>query len=144
MRPIKNFQDFINEGIVKKQSPDLSRSNFLSREAEKQFNFLLKLVKNFGINDENANSIIKPSYDVIMGKVRAVMLSKGFNSLGLGTHEAEVSFLRLIGFKEVQVQFADQLRYSRNGIMYYGKLMDQEYASEVFRFLKENIVKIKV
>lgn len=142
MKPIKKFEEFIYEGIVKKQSPDLSRANFLDSESEKQYKFILKLVESFGITEENANSLIKLSYDVIMGKIRAKMLSQGYGSIGYGAHEAEVSFLRVLGFKENLVQFSDQLRYSRNGIMYYGKILNAVYAKEVFEFLKNIYSKI--
>ncbi|MEK6841400.1 MAG: hypothetical protein AABX45_02295 [Nanoarchaeota archaeon] len=143
MKPIKNFNDFLKEGIVKKQSPDLSRANFLIKESQKSYFFVNSLIKNLGLNDDNANSIIKLCYDIIMGFIRAKMLKYGYNAVGQGAHEAEVSYLRSIGFNENDVQFADQLRYFRNGIMYYGKMFDKEYAKQVLNFLNKIINKLK-
>ena len=56
------------------------------------------------------------------------MLLEGYNASGLGAHEAEVSYLRVLGFSENDVQFADQLRFFRNGMLYYGTMLDKEYA----------------
>ncbi|MBT4434019.1 hypothetical protein HOD05_02260, partial [Candidatus Woesearchaeota archaeon] len=36
-----------------------------------------------------------------------------------------------------EIDFADQLRYFRNGILYYGKTFDEEYAHKVIDFLEK-------
>lgn len=51
-------------------------------------------------------------------------------------HEAEVAYLRVIEFDEKDVQFADQMRYFRNGMLYYGTLLDKEYAEKIIEFTK--------
>ncbi|MBL7206623.1 MAG: hypothetical protein ISS36_03425 [Candidatus Aenigmarchaeota archaeon] len=137
MRMVRNFENFINNGVVKKQSPDFSRAEFLENESGKSFQFLRKIINDMGVNEENTNSIIKLCYDIIMELIRAKMLRKGFNSSGHGAHEAEVSFLRKLDFNENEIQFADQLRYFRNGIIYYGKSFDAEYGKKVVEFLEK-------
>ena len=77
-----------------------------------------------------------------MEMVRAKMLVDGFSASGQGAHEAEVSYLREIGFSENSVQFANQLRYLRNGMLYYGKILDKEYAEKVMRFINETYPKL--
>ncbi|MFP4403598.1 MAG: hypothetical protein ACLFPJ_04565 [Candidatus Woesearchaeota archaeon] len=134
MRAIKKFEEFIKTGIVKKQSSDLSRANFLKEESKKSYSFLQKKIKAFGINNETANDLIKSSYDIIMELIRAKMLLQGYNASGQGAHEAEVSYLRTLGFKEKDIQFADQLRFFRNGMLYYGTSLDEEYAEKVIDF----------
>ena len=62
------------------------------------------------------------------------MLEEGYNASGQGAHEAEVSYLRELGFKEKDIQFADQLRYFRNGMLYYGTILDDEYAKLIIEF----------
>lgn len=143
MRPIRSFKSFIKEGIVKKQAPDISRANFLIKESEKSYLWLNKIINCIKLNDENANTIIKLCYDIIMESIRAKMLMKGFNSSGKGAHEAEVAYLREINFNENDVQFIDQLRYFRNGILYYGKIFDKEYAKKVLGFLNKAKQKLK-
>ncbi|MEK6922178.1 MAG: hypothetical protein AABX08_00060 [Nanoarchaeota archaeon] len=71
-----------------------------------------------------------------MELIRAKMLLGGYNATGQGAHEAEVSYLRALGFNENEVQFLDQLRYFRNGILYYGTILDEEYANKVIEFTK--------
>lgn len=143
MNPVKNFSEFVRDGIVKKQYADLSRAKFLVKESEKSYVFLKAIMKNIGIDDDNSNSVIKLSYDTIMGLIRAKMLSQGYNASGQGAHEAEVAYLREIGFSENDIQFADQLRYFRNGIMYYGKILDMEYATKVLEFLNKIYPKLR-
>lgn len=134
MRAIKKFDDFIKSGTVKEQAIDKSRSKFLREESNKSYLFLQKKINAFGINSETANDIIKSCYDIIMELVRAKMLEEGYNASGQGAHEAEVSYLRELGFKEKDIQFADQLRYFRNGMLYYGTILDDEYAKLIIEF----------
>jgi hypothetical protein len=131
----KRFEDYLNEGIVITQQPDLSRAKYLIEETKKSF-LSLKLIKeNVKISENTANSIIKLSYDVIMELIRAIMLKKGYKASGNGAHEAEVSYLKVIGFNDKDVEFMDKLRYSRNSVTYYGKILDKEYAEIVYEFL---------
>lgn len=123
---VKLFEEYLEEGIVKLQTPDFSRAKSLQKEAEQSYQILQQFVQKIGIDDKNANYVIKNAYDIIMELIRAKMLKEGFNSLGKGAHEAEVSYLRKIGFNDKEVEFSDQLRYFRNGITYYGKIFDQE------------------
>lgn len=96
-----------------------------------------------GINNLNANDYVKKCYDILMELVRAKMLLDGLNASGLGAHEAEISYLRNLRFKEQEVQFADQIRFFRNGMLYYGTILDKEYAEKVIEFTKKNYFKLK-
>ncbi len=40
------------------------------------------------------------------------------------------------GFSDKDVNFANDLRFFRNGIMYYGKKFDKAYAEKVLEFTK--------
>jgi len=137
MRAIKSFDEFIKEGIVKKQGVDKSRADFLIKESENSYKFLMSVLEKIGVNDKNANDIIKDCYDIIMELIRAKMLLEGYNASGAGAHEAEVSYMKILGFDEKSVQFADQIRYFRNGMLYYGTILDKEYAEKVFEFLNK-------
>ena len=135
MKDLRDFEEFIKKGIIKKQSPDKSRAEFLFKEAENNYSFLLQLLEKFEITDENANSIIKSCYDILMEIIRAKMLLDGYNASGFDAHKAEVAYLRVLGFEENDVKFADKIRYYRNGMIYYGKAFDKEYAEKVLDFL---------
>ena len=137
MRPVRDFDSFIREGVVIKRSPDPARSSSLSKDSDKSYRFLMGVIEKMGLDDENANNVIKDAYDIIMELIRARMLLAGFDSSGQGAHEAEVSYMRKLGFSEGDVRFADQLRYFRNGITYYGKVFDSGYARKVLDFLEK-------
>lgn len=143
MKAIKNFEEFIKLGIVKKQSPDKSRAEFLLKEAENSYNLLLELIIKIKLENNHANLFVKSCYDILMEVIRAKMLFKGYNASGFGAHESEVSYLRILGYKETDVQFLDQLRFFRNGMLYYGTSLDMEYAKKVIEFTKKNYSKLK-
>lgn len=137
MKSLDIFEYYLKQGIVKKQSPDKLRADSLVQEAKRKLDSLNAVLKMVGLNNDNANDIIESCYDIIIGLTRAKMLSHGFNSQGLGAHEAEVAYLRELRLSEMDIQFANQLRYFRNGIMYYGKKFDREYAQKVLAFLNK-------
>jgi hypothetical protein len=46
-------------------------------------------------------------------------------------------------FDENDVQFADQTRFFRNGMLYYGTIIDMVYAEKVIEFLRKIYSKLK-
>ncbi len=136
MKGILKFDEFIKKNIVKKQSIDISRAEFLIKESENSYNNLLEMIEKLKLNNTNANNFVKLCYDILMVLIRAKMLLEGYNASGFGAHEAEVSYLRVLGFSETDVQFTDQIRFFRNGMLYYGTIVDKEYAQKVIEFTK--------
>lgn len=143
MRGVKQFDEFLKSGVVKKQAPDKSRSRFLIIEAEQGYSYLLELIKKMGVGDHNANDYAKNCYDILMELTRAKMLLEGLNASGFKAHEAEVSYWRNLQFKEQDVQFLNQIRFFRNGMLYYGTILDKEYAEKAIEFTKKNYGKLK-
>lgn len=143
MKRVYEFNEYLRKGIVKKQLPNKSRAEDLINEAERKGNTLKMVLERIGLLDENSNDIIESCYDIMMNLIRAKMLMEGFNSSGVGAHEAEVSYLRELDFSELDVQFVNQLRYFRNGIIYYGKRFNKEYAQKVLNFLEKFKKKLK-
>ena len=143
MNPLKSFDEFVKEGKVRKQHADISRSSYLADEAESRMIFLKEMKGRIALSDPNANYFVEIAYDVIMELVRARLLLDGFNASGAYAHEAEVAYLRNIGFSEADVRFVNELRYFRNGIVYYGKKLDSEYAGQVLEFLENAYPKLK-
>ncbi|MBI5060725.1 MAG: hypothetical protein HZB67_00245 [Candidatus Aenigmarchaeota archaeon] len=136
MMPLKTFNEYLNEGTARRQSSDKLRARSLIAESENSYKILISFVEKMSLDDSNANHVIKNAYDIIMELIRAKMISDGFSTTGKGAHEAEVSYLAEIGFSGRDVEFANELRYFRNGIMYYGKKFDKAYAEKVLEFLK--------
>lgn len=143
MKIVKPFEEFVKEGIAKKITPDKQRAKHLLIESERKFNSLEETMKKIGVNNNNANDYIEYCYNIIMFLVRAKMLEKGYTSSGLGAHEAEVAFARNIGLSQAEISLLDQLRYFRNGILYYGKQFDKEYAEEIIEFTNTIYKKLK-
>ncbi len=143
MSAVKNFDECIKKNIVKKQSPDKSRAEFLIKESDQNYQLLMEMIDKLKISDNNANMFIKSSYDILMELIRAKMLLEGYNASGAGAHEAEVSYLRVLGYTENDVQFAEQMRFFRKGMLYYGTILDKEYAEKVIEFTKRMYSRLK-
>ncbi|MBU0471059.1 MAG: hypothetical protein KKF89_01825 [Nanoarchaeota archaeon] len=144
MSAIKTFEEYAEEGIVRKISPDKQRAANLKQESERKYKSLLEMIQKMGVTNENANDYVEYCYNIIMFLIRAKMFEKGYNSSGQGAHEAEVSYTKKLGFTEPETQFLNQLRYFRNGILYYGKSFDKEYAEKVINYLEKIEKKIKI
>ncbi|MCK4996968.1 hypothetical protein KAS08_01570 [Candidatus Pacearchaeota archaeon] len=142
MRLLKDFDYFLEKGIVRKQGVDKSRSEFLEKESKLSFDGLIERVELMGINKKNSNSVIKDCYDIILESIRSKMFLLGYSSTGHGAHEAEVAFSRKILERENDVQFLNKLRYFRNGMIYYGMIFDLEYAKDVVDFTKRIYLEI--
>jgi len=132
MRSLKRFEEFVKEGIVKKQTPDAGRAKSLVEESEDKLGFYEKLKRKMGFKELNSNYVVETCYDVLIEILRAKLLSLGYKT---DSHESEVSYMRNLGFLEEDVLFMNQLRYFRNGIKYYGKIFDKDYAEKVDKFL---------
>lgn len=139
----KEFEHYLQRGIVRKSMPDSPRAKFLIKESETSLEGLKERVKIIGINNKNANSIIKDCYDIVMELIRAKLLLEGYSSSGNFAHESEISYLKKLGFPDSEISFLNELRYFRNSVTYYGKILDKEYAEKVYAFLNKIIVKLK-
>ena len=138
---LKNFEEFLAAGIVKKQTPNKHRAFSLFKEAEDKKQFLDAAIKNISAQQMHFNFIVDSSYDIIMELIRAKMFIDGYNAGN--SHQAEVSYMKNIGFFESDARFMDEIRYYRNGIKYYGTTLDKEYAEKVFAFLNKIYPQLK-
>ncbi len=105
-------------------------------------NSLKENIDKVGIHDNNANDYVEYCYDILMFLIRSKLFLEGYSSSGHGAHEAEVSYVKELGFNENDTRFLNQLRYFRNRILYYGKRFDKEYAEKVVEFTKEKYFKL--
>ena len=139
----KEFEEYIKQGIIKKCSINKPRAEFLINESQKSLNGLHERIDIMSINDNNANSIVKDCYDIIMELIRAKLLLDGYNSSGSYAHEAEISYLKKSGFLDNDISFLNDLRYFRNSVTYYGKILTVEYAKQIVAFTKRIYPKLK-
>lgn len=140
---MKLFEEFVKDGIIRKIAVNKERAKSLIEESDRKMISLKERLSKIGIKKENANDYIEYCYDIIMHLVRAKLYFNGFYASGIGAHEAEVSYLKVLKFSEKEVRFTDQMRYFRNGILYYGTCLDSEYAEKVVEFTKEMYYKLK-
>ncbi|MBU4284416.1 MAG: hypothetical protein KJ968_04875 [Nanoarchaeota archaeon] len=138
---LQRFEEYIRKGIVKKQYPNRQRALSLVKESEEKKKFLEILLKNIPKEQMNANFVVDYCYDIIMELLRAKMFIDGYNAGN--SHEAEVSYMLLIGFIQADARFVDEIRYYRNGTKYYGKILNREYAGKVLEFTKRTFPKLK-
>lgn len=143
MRALKRFEEYIQEGVVRRVKINKERAKSLLIESERKMFSLKERLEKLGIKNENANDYVEYCYDIIMHLIRAKLYLEGYSISGQGAHEAEVSYLRILGFAEKEVLFADQIRYFRNGILYYGTSLDLEYAQKVIEFTNKIYPKLK-
>ena len=137
------FERYINKNIARKTKPDKQKAEFLINESETSLRGVKKRLDLMGIDDDNVNSIVKDCYDIIMELVRAKLLLDGYVASGNYAHESEISYLRKLNFLDSEILFLNELRYSRNSITYYGKILDKEYAEKVVEFLNDIYPKLK-
>jgi len=138
MRNLFNFEYYLKKEIVKKRRPDKPRADFLIEESKKSFIGLKRRIDKMEIDKFNANSIIRDVHDIIIQSLRSKMISDGFQASGNYAHEAEVAYMKKLGFSEFEISFVNSLRSSRNGINYYGKMFSERYAKECYEFLIKN------
>ncbi|MFH0700860.1 MAG: hypothetical protein V2A62_00320 [Candidatus Woesearchaeota archaeon] len=79
---MSSFEEYLEQGIIKKCSINKPRAEFLANETEASFRGLNKRIEIMGIDEDNANSIIKDCYDIIMELIRAKLLLSGYCSAG--------------------------------------------------------------
>ncbi|MBU2523295.1 MAG: hypothetical protein KKE23_03330 [Nanoarchaeota archaeon] len=137
MNSPRKFKEYVAAGTIIKISPNKPRAEFLIEESRNSLEGLNERIEQIGINSKNANSIVKDCHDMIMELIRARLLLDGYTSSGAYAHEAEVSYLAELKFSDNEVIFLNGLRFFRNSVTYYGKILDEEYAKEVFRFMNK-------
>lgn len=143
MIPSRDFEEFVKNGIILRVTPNRLRADSLIEEAEKRRKFVKELLEKVKITDENANYYIESAYDAIMELLRGKLILDGYKSRGEGAHEAEIAYLRILGFSEHDVRFVNTLRYSRNGIKYYGRSFKKPYAESSISFLNNIYPKLR-
>lgn len=143
MKTVRSFEEYMREGIAKRSKIEKQRAKSLVLESERKMNSLNERLLKLGINEGNANDYVEYCYGILMELIRAKLCLDGYSTGGQGAHEAEVSYLRFMGIDENDIRFADQMRYFRNGIFYYGTSLDAAYAEKVVEFTKRMHPKLK-
>ncbi len=137
---VKKFEEFIKSGVVKKQTPNRARALSIIEEVKSKKQYLEISIKSIPKEKLNANVIVDQCYDVLMELIRAKLYIEGYNAGN--SHEAEVSYLKILGFIESDLRFMDELRYYRNGTKYYGIILNMKYAEQTLAFMEKMYPKL--
>jgi hypothetical protein len=128
---MRNFEEYLKNGLIKKKKMDVARSRNLIEGAKKRKNLLEKYLP---VNEETSFRVIEECYDIIKELLESCLSKDGYKSYN---HESVVSYMGVLGFSEGDVKFVDKLREVRNGTKYYGKNVSLEYCHNVKRFLDQ-------
>ncbi len=137
---MRQFEELVKIGVVKKQSPNRTRALAILKEVREKKDFLELSLKTIPEENMNSNFIVDYCYDILMELVRAKMFLDGYNAGN--SHEAEVSYMKILDFEESDIKFMDELRYYRNGTKYYGTMLGKDYAKKVLEFMNNNYSKL--
>lgn len=124
------FEDFIEQGKVRKGSTDIPKVKSLLATSHNHLLFL----NHQKIDEISAGSILVTYYEALREVIEAMCLKEGFK---VYSHEAFTYFLKEKNEESAAVKF-DNLRKLRNSINYYGEKVD---ASEV-ESAKEEIIEL--
>lgn len=117
------WQDFIEDGIVKKTNKDIGKIKSLIKMSDNSLLFLSKLK----IDRISSSTILANYYEALRQIVEAIAISKHLNAY---SHEAFTCFLAEILKEDLISRKFDRFRKLRNGVNYYGKQIDVETSKE--------------
>ena len=138
---MKTFEEFIRNGTIKKQNPNKNRAMSIIMETEEKRAFLSLSLSTIPDDKMNSNFVVTYCYDILMEILRAKMFLDGYNAGN--SHQAEISYLSVLGFSEADIRFMDELRYYRKGTKYYGTRLEKDYAQKAMSFMNKNYPKIR-
>ena len=118
----RNWKDCLLSKKARKTNKDILRSRFLKRTSIERTNFL----QNIKATEEGINFIFEGYYTSIIELMQSITLLEGYNIIN---HLCLGYYLRDILKEENLFRIFDELRYKRNSIVYYGKLMKFEIAN---------------
>jgi hypothetical protein len=79
MKALKGFEEFLYNGVVKKQSVDGDRARNLILESKDKYIFFKKVKMSIGVEELNSNYVVETCYDILIELLRAKVLLDGYN-----------------------------------------------------------------
>jgi len=126
---MKDFEYYLNEGSVKKQTKDKEFAISLKKDAVKRAEKVLSLeLKEF------SKIIFENIYEAIREMLDAILALEGYKSY---SHEASIAYLNKFKVEDSAILELDDFRYKRNSSKYYGKEINEEEAKEIVKFYKK-------
>ncbi len=129
---VLKFSFYLKKGFVKKVQRDINRKNALLNMARKRIEYSKKL--------DDPNFKLEFIYEALIEYIEAIMAEKGYKSY---SHEADISFLRELGFKESEIARMDEIRRLRHKSKYYGEVIKKEIVEDIEKFILSLIEKLE-
>ena len=128
---IMSFRYYLDKGSVRKDTKDINRAKSLSEIVKKRMETARKMEPNFKLEF---------AYESIIESIEAVMAVDGYKSY---SHEANIAYLRVLGFPESMVIEADNLRVKRHRSKYYGRKVSEEEGEKAIKTAERIIGKLE-
>jgi hypothetical protein len=106
-----SFEEYISKGLVKKRRKNRRLAKSLLASALDRMNFAKSILK------DKPKYALELAYEAVIELIDALLALEGFKSW---SHEANIAFLRKIGFKEFEVRRVNLSRKKRHSSKYYG------------------------
>ena len=114
-----SWNDCIEENSAIKVFPDRERAKSLIETADERTSLIER------VNEKNCNFVFEDYYVSVLEYLQALVLLKGYKILN---HICLGYYLRDVLKYEDLFRIFDDLKYKRNSLTYYGKIMDFEIA----------------
>src|SRR3989338_7710188 len=95
-----SFEELLKEGVVKKVTVNKARAKSFASESARKMHSLNLQMEKIGMTEHNANDYVEYCYNIILYLLRALLYLEGYSASGHGAYEAEISYLKLLGFSE--------------------------------------------
>lgn len=128
---MKEFERFVEEGEVKKRTPNPSQAENLIQKSRKRLNYAGERP----IESENSDLILEDSYEAIREALDAFLVLNGFKSY---SHEASIVY----GFEELGLSYdkvnrLNKFRKLRNDSKYRGEEVTVKEAEDCLKMAQE-------
>ncbi len=134
---IENFEFYLNNGMVKKSSPNEESANAIMEKATAR----LKYVREQNITKETAPFVFENIYETLRESCQALMELKGYKPY---SHEAHVAFLNeYYNFPTQFIETFNRFRILRNKLVYGAAQISPESCKDALGFAVSFLPKVK-
>ena len=134
---IERFQYYVDEGLVKKVSPNKAMARSLIKKAISRSEY----IESQTITKKNASFIFEDVYESIREAGQSLMALKGYRPY---SHVALISFLKeFFDFSGSDISTLNRYRILRNKAIYGAATISASVCKEAKRFMKQLLPKIK-
>ena len=137
---IKPFEQYVLDGSVEKQLPDIQEAHALMSKAEKR----LKYISQNKITEDYAEFAFEDAYDVMREAAQSLMSITGYKPL---SHEAIIAYLRdKEQISQSYIDAFDRFRKLRNKSLYEAQNVSATKAEEAVAFATTllNVLRSKI